>query len=348
MKTIFYSTKDFEQPYLERANKISSEVSFITDTLSVQTAYKAKGYDIVCIFPGDNAGAEVLDLLFTYGIKYIAIRAAGYDNVDLKKATSLYITVANVPEYSPYAIAEHATTLLLALNRKIVTANKQVHDQNFTLSNLMGFDLNGKTVGIIGTGKTGSVFSKIMNGFGCKLLGYDIRQNKELEKYGIEYVTLPELCKASNIISIHTSLNPGTKYLIDKKTIALMQGVILINTSRGACVNTADIIEGLGNGHIRYYGADVYENEKGIFFYDHSGNDIKDEMLKKLLSLQNVLITPHQAFATKEALTNIAATTFYNISRWSNSNHSEYELNILKFNQESLRKSIMYESPFFS
>lgn len=344
MKTIFYSTKDFELSYLQSANIKREHVLLIKEPLSLETAYKADGFDIVSIFTADDGSCKVLEVLHKYGVKHIAIRAAGYDNVDIKKASELGITVANVPEYSPYAIAEHAVGMLLALNRKIVKADSQVHHHDFTVGDLIGYDLHGKTVGIVGTGKIGSVFAKIMKGFGCKLLGYDVQKNKELEKYAIEYVPLDELCRASNVISIHTSLNPGTKYLINKKMIALMHDVILINTSRGACVNTADIIEGLEAGNIRFYGADVYENEKGIFFNDHSGKDLKDEMLKKLLSMPNVLITPHQAFATNEALTNIAETTFYNISCWRNNTSSENELAHAPISQPLMHKDELYEN----
>ncbi len=328
MKILFYSTKDFEQPYIEAANGTREEVIFIKEALSLQTADKAKGFDTVCIFTGDDASSDVLEALYKNGVKFIAIRAAGYDNVDIKKATELGIVIANVPEYSPYAIAEHAVALILALNRKIATVDKQVHNQIFTTGNLVGFDLNGKTVGIIGAGKIGGVFAKIMHGFGCRLLGYDIKENKELhEKYGLEYVDLPALCREANIISIHTGLTPQTKYLLNRKLIGLMQpGAMLINTSHGGCVNTADVIEGLENGHIGYYGADVYENESGVFFYDHSGKELKDDILKKLLTMPNVLITPHQAFATRDALTNIAATTFYNIDCWKKKQRSKNEL----------------------
>ena len=340
MKILFYSIKDFEQPYLEAANTRKEEVTFIKEALSLQTADKAKGFDVVSIFAGDDASSNVLEELYKNGVKFIAIRAAGYDNVDIKKATELNIVVANVPEYSPYAIAEHAVALILALNRKIATVDKQVHNQNFTTSNLVGFDLHGKTVGIIGVGKIGSVFAKIMNGFGCRLLGYDIKENTELkEKYRLEYVDLPALCREANIISVHTGLTPQTKYLLNRKLIGLMQrGAMLINISRGGCVNIADVIEGLENGHIGYYGADVYENERGVFFYDHSGKELKDDILKKLLTMPNVLITPHQAFVTKEALTNIAATTFDNIYCWKKNQRSQNELSM----QGSLTEAAAY------
>jgi D-lactate dehydrogenase len=333
LKTLFYSTKDFELSYLKAAAGRDDEAVFSKDALSLQTADSAKGFDVVSIFTGDDASGTVLEALYKHGVRFIAIRAAGYDNIDLKKANELGITAANVPEYSPYAIAEHAVALILALNRKIITADSQVHRQNFSVSNLTGFDLHGKTAGIIGVGKIGSVLVKIMHGFGCRLLGYDISENKVLkEKFGLEYVDLPALCREANIISMHTCLTPGTRHMISKKLIGLMQhGTMLINTSRGACVNTADIIEGLETGQIGYYGADVYENERGVFFYDYSGRELKDAMLKKLLAMPNVLITPHQAFATKEALTNIAGITFYNINCWKKNQHSENELTNVTF-----------------
>ena len=236
--------------------------------------------------------------------------------------------------------AEHAVALILALNRKIATVDAQVHNLNFTTHNFVGFDLHGKTVGIIGVGKIGGVFAKIMHGFGCRLLGYDIKENKEFsEKYGLEYVDLPVLCHDANIISIHTGLTPQINYLLNKKLIGLMQrGTMLINTSHGACVSTEDVIEGLENGKIGYYGADVYENERGVFFYDHFGKELKDDILKKLLTMPNVLITPHQAFATRDALKNIAATTFYNIDCWKKKQHCKNELT----KQDSLTGAAAY------
>ncbi len=328
MRTLFYSTKEFEQPFLEAAGGRVKDVSFIRESLSIQTVCKAKGFDIISIFTGDDASSNVIAALYQIGVRFIAIRAAGYDNVDIKKARELGIIVANAPEYSPYAIAEHAVTLISALNRKIIIADRQVHHQNFTVDNLVGFDLNRKTVGIIGVGKIGSVMVKIMHGFGCRLLGYDILENEELKvKYGLGYVDLPTLCREAHIISIHTCLTPQTKYMLNGKLVNLMKrGVMIINTSRGGCVNTADIIAGLENGHIGYYGADVYENERGVFFYDYSGKEIRDPMLKKLLSMPNVLITPHQAFATQEALRNIASATFDHIYCWENSQDSKNEL----------------------
>lgn len=328
MKTLFYSIKGFEKPWLEAANTMNLEVAYTDKPLSTHTVEKAAGYDAVCIFAGDDAAAPVIEELARLGIFFIAVRAAGYDNVDVKKAGELGIAVATVPEYSPYAIAEHAVALILALNRRLILADNKVHVHDFRVDELVGFDLHEKTVGILGTGRIGSIFARIMHGFGCRLLGYDIVANKELTSaYGLEYVDLDTLCKQSDIISIHTCLTPQTKYIINKNNISFFKkGMMLINTSRGACINTMDLLAALETGQIGYYGADVYEFEKGLFFYDKSGKKLNDEMLDELLSFPNVLITPHQAFATNEALKNIADTTFYNLGCWSRRKSSVNEL----------------------
>jgi D-lactate dehydrogenase len=328
MHILFYSTKAFERRYLEEAASRLGKIKFIPDALSVNTAGQARGFDVVSIFTGDNCSGDVLELLYHNGVRYIAVRAAGYDNVDLIKAASLGMQVANAPAYSPYAIAEHAVAMILALNRKIVLADKQVHQHDFTTDNLVGFDLHGKTVGLIGVGRIGGVLAGIMHGFGCRLIGYDIQENEELKKkYGLEYMDLPALCRESHIICMQTNLTPVTRHMLDKKLISLMQrGVMLINTGRGSCINTADVIAALEEGHIGYFGMDVYEFEKGIFFYDLSGKELNDRILDQLMSMPNVLITPHQGFATREALTNIASTTFYNIHCWESQQSSENEL----------------------
>ncbi|MEJ6980049.1 2-hydroxyacid dehydrogenase [Pedobacter sp. P351] len=328
MKVLIYSTKDFERSYLISANKMKHELTCVTEALSLETAALGQGFEAVVVFTGDDISTAVVEKLNKVGVKYIAVRAVGYDNVDIKRAGELGMKVANVPEYSPYAIAEHTIALILALNRKLILADKQVHNLNFKVDNLVGFDLHQKTVGIIGTGKIGSVVAKILNGFGCRLLGYDLYENKELiEKYNLEYVDLKTICRLSDIISLHTPLNSATKYLIDKKVLDIMKtGVMIINTSRGAVINTEHIIVALENGKIGYLGLDVYEREKGIFFYDHSLQPLKDEVLKKLMSNPNVIITPHQAFATKDALENIANTTFYNIDSWAQKKKSDNEL----------------------
>jgi D-lactate dehydrogenase len=328
MKVLFYSTKGYERSYLEDAAKQPQNVEFREEALSVHTAELSRGFDVVSIFTGDDCSTDVVELLNKYGVRYIAVRAAGYDNVDLNKAATLGMQVANVPAYSPYAIAEHAVAMILALNRKLIVADTQVHRHDFTTDKLVGFDLHGKTIGIIGVGRIGGILAGIMHGFGCMVIGYDIRENEELkEKYGLEYVDLPALCRESDIISIHTGLSPATRHMLDKKLIRLMkQGVMLINTGRGGCIDTADVITALEDGHIGYFGMDVYENEKGIFFHDHSGKELKDWMLDMLMTMPNVLITPHQAFATREALTNIATTTFYNIACWKTQQPCENDL----------------------
>ncbi|MCS6809555.1 MAG: 2-hydroxyacid dehydrogenase, partial [Candidatus Kapabacteria bacterium] len=272
--------------------------------------------------------AEVLDKLYDAGVRYIALRSAGFNHVDIQRARELGFRVANVPAYSPYAVAEHTVALMLALNRKIVRASNRVRDLNFSLDGLVGFDMNGKTVGIIGTGKIGSVVAKILHGFGCRLLCYDIKPDPELERlYAAVFTDLSTLCAESDIITLHTPLLPETKYLINHERIAQMKkGVMLINTSRGGLVHTADVIEGLKSGHIGYLGIDVYEQEQGIFFYDYSDTILQDDMIARLLTFPNVLITSHQAFLTHTALHNIAETTLYNVSCWAKGLHSEYEL----------------------
>lgn len=328
MKVYFYSTHQFERKYIDRANKNSISIEFSEKELSEKTAELAKGCVAISIFTSDNASEKVLKKLSFYGIKYISIRAAGYDNIDLMSAKSLGMKVANVPKYSPNAIAEHTISLIQALNRKILIADKQVHRYNFKIDNLIGFNLINKTVGIIGTGNIGSAVIKILNGFGCKLIAYDIIQNIALEKeFNLKYTELETLFKEADIISIHIPLNKETKYLINSKNIQLMKDkVMIVNTSRGAIVNTGDILEYLKKGKIGFYAADVYENEKNIFFKDLSHKKNKDETLSHLLSFKNVLITPHQAFATEEALENIAAANIHNLQCFDESNSCDNEI----------------------
>lgn len=257
------------------------------------------------------------------------MRSVGYDHVDLNKAQTLGIKVANIPEYSPYAIAEHAVTLLLALNRKVILANELMKTNDFRLDQLVGFDFQGKTVGIVGTGKIGSAFTKIMHGFGCKLLGYDIAENTDLiAKTNIQYTSLDELCKESDVISICCPLNTETKYMFNKSTFALMKkGVYFINTARGGIVNTVDLIEAIENKTVAAAGLDVYENENGIFFKDLSNKVLIDDLFEKLRSYSNVLITGHQAFLTQEALTSISQITMENLSNWEQFGKSPNDLN---------------------
>jgi D-lactate dehydrogenase len=329
MKILVYSSHSFNRPFLEKEAKGKCNLSFTEKHLNEETVSLANGFDVISLFTSDNASLKVLELLKTIGVKYISLQSVGHDHIDLKKATQLGIKVANVPSYSPYSVAEHAVTLLLALNRKLLLSQELAKQNDFRLDNLVGFDLHGKTVGIVGTGKIGSTFAKIMNGFGCKLIGYDIKQNSELIKQtGLSYVTLEELCRYSDVISIHCPLNSSTKYLFNKNIFnSMKKGVFFINTARGAIVNTIDLIKALEEGIVAAAGLDVYENEKEIFFHNHSGSKIKDEVFNVLRTNSKVLITGHQAFLTNEALKDIAETTVSNITEWSQKGFSKNDLN---------------------
>ena len=330
MKVLVYSSKAFEIPYLEKANHKKHKLTFIEEALSSETAMKAVGYDAISIFSADEACFLTIEKLCDFGVKYITLRSVGYNNVNLRAAARSKIRVANVPKYSPYAIAEHAVALLLALNRKLIESNYRVSHFNFDTNDLVGFDLNKKTVGIIGTGQIGGVMCKIMHGFGCKLLGYDIEEDSSLkELYNLNYTSLQELCEKSDIITLHVPLNSETHQIINEELISEMKdGVILINTARGSVINTDHVIEGLISGKIGALGIDVYENERGVFFKDRSHNVPNDDNLLKLNALPNVLITGHHAFLTVEALTNIAETTIENLDCWESGIETENELTI--------------------
>jgi len=315
MKTTIFSTHKFEEPYLLKANNSKHQLKLLESRLNKETAILAKGSKTVSLFTGDDASAHVLEKLNVFGIKNIALRSAGFNHVDLVKAAELGINIARVPAYSPYAIAEHTLALILALNRKLIKAHNRVREQNFSLNGLTGFDLNGKTIGVIGTGKIGSVLVKILHGFGCKIIAQDVIENKNLiNSYGVRYTDCKSICKQADIISLHVPLTPSTKHLINTKHISLMKpGVMLINTSRGGLVDTKAVIEGLKNRKIGYFGIDVYEEEEGLFFEDHSEDILQDDVIARLMTFNNVLITSHQAFLTETALTNIAETTIYNL-----------------------------------
>lgn len=328
MKVTVFSARNFEIPYLEKANANKHEVKLLSAYLNEDTATLAAGADCVAIFSSDLANKTVLEKLSEVGVKYLALRSAGYNHVDLKEAERLGIKVANVPRYSPYAIAEHTVGLMLALNRKLIRANSRIKELNFSLDGLTGFDMNGKTVGIVGLGNIGKVLAKILNGFGCKLLGFDLEVDEELiEKYGLQYVTIDELCRQADIISLQVPLNEDTHYLINQERLAMMKdGVMLINTSRGGLVDTKAVISAMKSGKIGALGLDVYEEEKGLFFEDHSENILQDDVIARLLTFRNALITSHQAFLTTNALENIAGTTFENIDCWDKGLKCENEL----------------------
>ncbi len=328
MKIFVYSSYRFEKSFLEKEAQGKHQLEFSVYALDKNTAKLCKGFNAILLFTSCDASAEVLQKLYENGIRYIALRSVGFNNVDLEKAKSLGIKVANVPAYSPYSVAEHAVALLLALNRKIVLGQKLMAKNDFSLDQLIGFDLHNKTVGIVGTGKIGSAFANIMMGFGCKLLGYDINPNKDLiSQTNIKYVSLEDLCKLSDVISLHCPLNNQTKCLIDKNIFSIMKkGIYIINTARGSIVNTTDLIEAIENKTIAAAGLDVYENEKDIFFRNHLNNIIIDAVFDKLRSFPNVLITGHQAFLTNEALIGIAQTTFKNINDWEKDGKCENDL----------------------
>lgn len=330
IKIAFYDSKPYDVEFFSFSND-KFEISFIKNHLSAETAALSDGADAACIFVNDTANEKTLSILASQGIKLIALRCAGYNNVDLKAAKDLGITVVRVPAYSPYAVAEHTVALLLTLNRKTHKAYFRTRDNNFNINGLMGFDLHGKSVGIIGVGKIGQVLIKILNGFGMKVLAYDKFPNLEMqEKLNFTFVPLEELFKKSDIISLNCPLTPETTHLINDNTISLMKNdVVIINTGRGKLIDTKALIEGLKSKKIGAAGLDVYEEESEYFFEDCSANVLTDDVLARLLSFNNVLITSHQAFFTKEAVTNIAETTLSNISDYFFENKKSNEVLLL-------------------
>lgn len=316
MKIAFFSTHPYEKITFKKANKETNhEIVFLENRLTAETAEQALGFECICAHVNDQLNAATLRVLKNGGVKLLALRSAGFNHVDLSAAKELGLKVVRVPEYSPYAIAEHAVAMMLTLNRKTHKAYNKVRVGDFSIDNLVGFDLHGKTVGVIGTGKIGSALANIMSGFDCRVLLYDIKHDADLEKNPhCKYTELDFLFKESDIISLNVPLNPETNYLINEKTLSQMKkGVMLINTGRGGLIDTQALIKYLDSGHIGYAGLDVYEHEAEIFFQDHSEEIIKDEMLARLLIMPNVLITGHQAFLTNEALGNIADTTLMNV-----------------------------------
>ena len=321
MRVAVFNTHSFDREFLTRLNlEFKHDLTFFETKLTPETASLAQGFSCICCFVSDQLDEKTLPILAKLNIKLIALRSAGYNHVDLVETKRLNISVVRVPAYSPHAVAEHATALLLSLDRHIPKAYNRVRDLDFSLEGLMGFDLSGKTIGVIGTGKIGTVFAKIMNGFGCKVIAYDPKPSAELINNGsVKYVSLPELLKWAEVISLHVPLTPETKHMINADTLAQMkQGVYLINTGRGALIDTHALIAGLKTGHIGAAGLDVYEEEEGIFYQNLSDQVLKDDVLARLLTFPNVLVTSHQAFFTREALTNIARTTLQNIADFEN------------------------------
>ncbi len=313
MKIAFFSTKSYDRQFFDRY-VTTQEIIYFEAQLNEQTVNLAAGCTAVCVFVNDKLNETVISELKKLGIKLIALRCAGFNNVSTDAAKFFGISVVRVPAYSPHAVAEHAVALILSLNRKTHKAYNRIREGNFSLERLTGFDLYGKTVGVIGTGKIGQVFCDIMLGFGCRVLAFDLVAHQPTAAKGVEYLPLTELLQQSDIISLHCPLNEQTKHLINEHTISLMkEGVMLINTSRGALVETPDAINGLKTGRIGYLGLDVYEQEEKLFFNDLSENIIQDDVMMQLLSYPNVLITSHQGFFTEEALSQIAQITLGNV-----------------------------------
>jgi D-lactate dehydrogenase len=328
MKIAFFDTHPFERNiFLKENESFKHEITFFETRLTEQTANLAVGYPCVCAFVNDRLDSKTLRVISADGTRLIALRSAGFNHVDLEVASELSLRIVRVPEYSPYAVAEHAVALILSLNRKIHRAYSRVREGNFSLDGLVGFDLHKKTAGIMGTGKIGSVMAKILSGFGCQVLACDRLQNPELVAAGVQYVNFEELLKKSDIISLHVPLTPETRHLINGQAFSQMKkGVMLINTGRGGLVDTRALIQFLKSGHIGYAGLDVYEEEEGIFFENLSEQILQDDQLARLLTFPNVLLTSHQAFLTVEALGNIAETTLRNISEFENGSHLSNEV----------------------
>lgn len=319
MTLTFFSTQPYDKQFFIEQNKnFNFSLEFIEARLSEQTA-KLVQSEGVCVFVNDKVTAPVIAQLAANGVKIIALRCAGFNNVDLAEAKVQGIKVVRVPAYSPEAVAEHAVAMIMTLNRKTHKAYNRIREQNFSLNGLLGFDLHGKTVGVIGTGNIGKAFCKIMLGFGCKVVAFDVFQDEKLKASGVEYAALEEVLKHADIVSLHCPLNEHTKYLINDNTITQMKdGVMLINTSRGGLINTQAVTKALKAGKIHSLGIDVYEQEEKLFFRDLSESIIQDDVIARLMSFPNVLITAHQGFFTKEALTQIAFTTLSNVKAFNN------------------------------
>jgi D-lactate dehydrogenase len=316
MKVAVFNTKPYDRDFLITANyDHEHDLVFFEPQLDRHTAPLARGYPAVCAFVNDELDATTLEILAHNGTRLIALRCAGFNQVDLKRADELGLIVVRVPAYSPYAVAEHTVGLMLTLNRKIHRAYNRVREGNFSLNGLLGFDFHGRTVGVIGTGKIGQIVAQIMQGFGCQILASDVQPNPVCEKLGAKYVELPKLFATSDVITLHCPLTPQTHHLISEAAIAQMKaGVMLINTSRGALLDTNAAIQGLKSQKIGALALDVYEQESDLFFEDLSNQIIHDDTFERLMTFPNVLVTAHQAFFTKEALQNIAETTLENIT----------------------------------
>jgi D-lactate dehydrogenase len=332
LRVAVFSSHTYDRDFLNRANTSldgKHDLNFFEAHLNLASAGLVAGHDAVCAFVNDQLGRNVLEALVAQGIKLVALRSAGFNHVDLQAAHDLGIAIARVPAYSPAAVAEHTVALILSLNRKTHKAYARVREGNFALEGLLGFDLFGRTIGIIGTGKIGLCFAKIMLGFGCQVIAFDPNRSAEFENLGGRYVDMPELFAHADIISLHCPLTPATRHLINQEAISQMKhGVMLLNTSRGAVVDTRALIAALKTGKIGHVGLDVYEEEADLFFENLSDQMIQDDIFARLLTFPNVLITGHQAFFTYEALTAIAETTIENISSFEKTGAAAYSVSV--------------------
>ena len=317
MKVVLFDTHTYDRESFTSANEgFGHDLTLLEPRLTRETAALAAGHEVVCAFVNDRLDRPALHVLQSSGVRLVALRSAGYNHVDLEAAAELGLPIVRVPEYSPYAVAEHAVGLVLALNRKIHRAYARVREWNFSLDGLVGFDLHGKTVGVIGTGRIGRAAAHIFHGFGCRILAHDVRPEPTLAaQLGVRYVDLAEIYRESHIISLHVPLTPATHHLIDADGLSRMKrGVVIINTGRGALIDSRALIGALKAGQVGGAGLDVYEEEEGVFFRDLSNEVLQDDVLARLLTFPNVLVTSHQAFLTKEALAGIAGTTLANIT----------------------------------
>lgn len=317
MKVAVFSARKYDRDFLLAANRARHELVFFEPHLNATTAGLAEGCGAVCLFVNDEVDPGVIAKLAALGVRLIALRCAGYNNVDLAAAAAHAIPVVRVPGYSPYAVAEHTVGLILALNRKLHRAYNRVREGNFALDGLLGFDLHGKTAGVIGTGRIGEVVTQILAGFGCTVVAFDPAPSERCRAAGVRYLALEELLAQSDIVTLHCPLTNDNRHLIDARALGRMRdGVMLINTSRGGLLDTVAVIEALKSGRIGHLGLDVYEEEEELFFEDRSGLIIPDDVFSRLLTFPNVIITGHQAFFTREALENIARTTIDNVTRF--------------------------------
>lgn len=318
MRVTVYSTKPYDRRFLDEANGDGRHhFTYFEERLSEHTAIVHGGAPAACLFVNDQCDEAVLQELHRQGCRLIALRCAGFNNVDLRAADRLGMKVVRVPAYSPHAVAEHALALILCLNRKIHRAHNRVREGNFALHGLLGFDLHGKTVGIIGTGKIGLILAKTLAAMGCRVLGHDPYQSPEFDQFGGQYVPLAEIWKSADVISLHCPLTPESHHLIDSGSITHMKhGVMIVNTSRGGLIDTEAVIHALKNRHIGSLALDVYEQEADLFFENLSDTIIQDDQFQRLMTFPNVLITGHQAYFTHEALTNIADTTIANLTAY--------------------------------